>query len=184
MARLLVFLLHGPCPPPPGHGTLSCLSAAHGPHGSGWLLPIDKYQRHPAHIVMSLPLHHHPPPPSTNSDIFSTLLDTILLSLTRPPSSASLTLHPSPFAINNHRRLHDTSCSVPLIPNLAPSLSSWDPFHTSRPNSGLSRTRSLDVRLSRTTKPALEDRLFSSHRLSHFWKPAQEHFLFRPVLRG
>lgn len=61
MARLLVFLLHGPCPP---RAMEPCLVfATHGPHGSGWLLPIDKYQRHPAHIVMSLPLHHHPPPP-------------------------------------------------------------------------------------------------------------------------
>lgn len=70
-------------------------------HGSGWLLPIDKYQRHPAHIVMSLPLHHHPPP-LDEPDFFSTLLDN---DTTFSHSSSFLRPshpHPSPFTINTH----------------------------------------------------------------------------------
>lgn len=80
--------------PPGGHGTLSCLSAAHGPR-----LGLAATNRQ---ISTTSSPHRHvpptsPPPPSTNPTSRHSLTTTLLF-LTRPPSSAplTLTLHPSP----------------------------------------------------------------------------------------
>lgn len=137
----------------------------------------------------SSPHRHVPPtspppsPPLDDPDIFSTLLDPTLFSHSLVLILLPHASHPNTLHHQQPRRLHDISCPVPLIPNLRP-VSRLGPFHTSRPNSGLSRTRSLDVLPGLPSQPLRIGSFLLTVSLSHFWKPAQEHFLFRPVLRG